>query len=161
MKVSKRTEYGLRAMVALALHQGSAPVPLSLIAEEEGIPEQFLDQIVAQLRRADFVQSVRGASGGYLLSRPATEISIGSLVRVLEGSLSPMACVSEEGIDLSDSCDLFSGCHTRGVWVRVMEAVISALDSLTLADVLEQPAASWVAAESTTRESEYERGAPA
>ncbi len=137
MKVSKKTEYGLRAMVAIALMAGQdKPVPLSTIAESEGIPEQFLDQIVAKLRRAGFVKSIRGVNGGYMLSRPASEITIGSLVRLLEGSLAPIGCISEELADADVFCDRISVCHTRSVWLRVMNAVTKALDSITLADVL-------------------------
>ncbi|GLG00038.1 AsnC family transcriptional regulator [Alicyclobacillus hesperidum subsp. aegles] len=136
MKISSRTEYGLRAMVALAMMAGvDRPVPLRAVAESESIPEPFLDQIMAKLRRANLVTSVRGANGGYHLSRPADEISVGELVRVLEGSLAPVACVGEA--DSSESaCDLFVGCHARNVWVRVTNAITRALDALTLADVM-------------------------
>ncbi|MDP9727573.1 RrF2 family transcriptional regulator [Alicyclobacillus tolerans] len=137
MKVSKRTEYGLRAMVAIAERAGTqTPVALPTVALEEGIPEQFLDQIVSQLRKAGFLRSVRGVNGGFMLSRPASEISVGSLMRFLEGSLSPMACVSEDNLSPELLCDRVSTCHTRSVWLRVMEALIAALDNLTLADVL-------------------------
>jgi Rrf2 family protein len=137
VKVSKKTEYGLRAMVAIAKMAGQdKPVPLSTIAESEGIPEQFLDQIVAKLRKAGFVKSIRGVNGGYMLSRPASEISIGSLVRLLEGSLAPIACISEEVSDANASCGRISVCHTRNIWLRVMDALTNALDSITLADVM-------------------------
>ncbi|MCL6446412.1 MAG: Rrf2 family transcriptional regulator, partial [Alicyclobacillus sp.] len=87
MKVSQKTEYGLRAMVAIALMGGpDRPVPLSTVADSEGIPEQFLDQIVMRLRKAGFVKSVRGVNGGYYLAKAPDEISVGALVRLLEGS---------------------------------------------------------------------------
>lgn len=137
MKVSKKTEYGLRAMVALALMGGDKqPVPLPMVAESEQIPEQFLDQIFSKLRRAGFVKSVRGANGGYLLGNPPEQTSIGALVRHLEGSLSPIECISESPIDVGSICGRFSVCHTRNVWLRVMLAVTKALDNLTLADVM-------------------------
>ncbi|GGI98795.1 AsnC family transcriptional regulator [Alicyclobacillus cellulosilyticus] len=136
MKVSQRTEYGLRAMVAIAAAAGTDhPVPLRAIAEAEGIPEQFLDQIVAQLRRAGFVKSVRGVNGGYMLSRPAADISVGDLVRVLEGSLAPIGCIREE-VAAEEFCGRIRKCHTRNVWLRVMQAVTRALDSISLADVM-------------------------
>jgi Rrf2 family protein len=142
VKVSRKTEYGLRAMVAIALMAGQdKPVPLSTIAEEEGIPEQFLDQIVANLRKAGFVKSIRGVNGGYMLSRPASEISIGSLVRFLEGSLAPIGCISEELADAQLFCGRVPVCQTRSVWLRVMDAVTKALDTLTLADVMRDEAA--------------------
>ncbi|EPZ44632.1 RrF2 family transcriptional regulator [Alicyclobacillus acidoterrestris] len=138
MKVSRKTEYGLRAMVALASMAGvDRTVPLRQVAEAESIPEQFLDQIMAKLRRAGFVTSVRGAGGGYQLSRPPEAISIGALVRLLEGSLAPIACVTEEGNESPESvCDLYRSCRTRNVWMRVAVAVTNALDALTLADVM-------------------------
>lgn len=137
MKVSKKTEYGLRAMVALALMaEDNQPVPLPEVAQAEGIPEQFLDQIVAKLRRAGFVKSVRGVNGGYLLSRAPEDISIGAVVRLLEGSLAPIGCIGEESTSSPDFCGRVRTCHTRNVWLRVMLAVAKALDSISLADVM-------------------------
>lgn len=138
MKVSRKTEYGLRAMVALAQMAGiERPVPLREVSENEAIPEQFLDQIMVKLRRAGLVTSVRGAGGGYRLSRRAEEISIGSIVRVLEGSLSPINCITEgDGESPESICDLYQGCHTRSVWLRVTIALTEALDKLTLAEVM-------------------------
>ncbi|RIV28777.1 Rrf2 family transcriptional regulator [Alicyclobacillaceae bacterium I2511] len=139
MKVSRRTEYGLRAMVSLAQLAGhQRAVPLPSIAEKEGIPEQFLDQIVAQLRKNGFVKSVRGANGGYLLSRPAAEISVGELVRVLEGSLAPIECIDQQAGDPEKLCRQYGVCHTRNVWLRVMDAITRSLDSLTLDDVMQE-----------------------
>lgn len=124
-------------MVALALMAGeSQPVPLPEVAEAEGIPEQFLDQIVAKLRRGGFVKSVRGVNGGYLLSRAPEDISIGALVRLLEGSLAPIGCIGEEVSSTSDFCGRVPTCHTRNVWLRVMLAITKALDSISLADVM-------------------------
>ena len=137
MKVSKKTEYGLRAMVAIAMMAGvDHPVPLPSVAETEEIPEQFLDQIVSKLRKAGFVQSVRGVNGGYMLSRPANEITVGSLVRLLEGTLAPMGCVSPEFPDPGEFCVRYQKCHTRNVWLRVMDVLTIALDSITLDDVI-------------------------
>lgn len=138
MKVAKKTEYGLRAMVALATLAGeNQAVPLRSIAESENIPEPFLDQIVAKLRKAGFVKSVRGVNGGYMLSRPASDIRIGALVRVLEGSLSPIDCVSEENPNSTQLCGKVRACQTRTVWLRVMEAITASLDSLSLEDVIQ------------------------
>lgn len=139
MKVSQKTEYGLRAMVALAILAGQEqPVSLPTIAESEGIPEQFLDQIVGKLRKAGFVRSVRGVNGGYLLSRPPEDISVGALVRVLEGSLAPIGCITTDATNISpeDFCGRVRSCHTRNVWLRVTNAITRALDSISLADVM-------------------------
>lgn len=139
MKVSKKTEYGLRAMVAIALMAGvTEPVSLRAVAEAEDIPEQFLDQIVSKLRKAGFVTSVRGVNGGYRLSRPPEDIPMGALVRVLEGSLSPISCISDiDGLP-GDFCDRLGKCRTRNVWMRVMQAVTEALDSISLAHVMQE-----------------------
>lgn len=124
-------------MVALALLAGEQhPTPLPAVAESEGIPEQFLDQIVATLRKAGFVKSVRGVNGGYMLSRPPEQISVGELVRFLEGSLAPIGCISDEYASPGDYCGRYQKCHTRGVWLRVMDAITKALDSISLADVM-------------------------
>ncbi|WDL98060.1 RrF2 family transcriptional regulator [Alicyclobacillus sp. ALC3] len=136
MKVSQKTEYGVRAMVALALSELDQPVPLSSVARSEGIPEQFLDQIVAKLRRAGFVKSVRGVNGGYMLTRAPEDISIGALVRALEGSLSPFGCVSEVNNSPTEFCGKAGACHTRPVWLRVMDAITQTLDAISLADVM-------------------------
>jgi Rrf2 family protein len=137
VKVSQKTEYGLRAMVAIAQMAGQTrPVPLSAVAESEAIPEQFLDQIVMRLRKAGFVKSVRGVNGGYLLTKSPEEMSVGAIVRTLEGSLAPMGCVTEDLMVSGEFCGRAEGCHTRNVWLRVMNAVNRALDSISLADVM-------------------------
>lgn len=138
MKVSQKTEYGLRAMVVIAQLAGTErPVPLSAVADAEGIPEQFLDQIVMRLRKAGFVRSVRGVNGGYLLAKPPEDMSVGSIVRVLEGSLAPMGCITEDSVATGDIfCGRIHACHTRNVWLRVMDAVNHTLDAISLADVM-------------------------
>lgn len=142
MKVSKRTEYGLRAIVSLAEHGGlTSPVPLREIASQEDIPEAFLDQIFSSLRREGVLSSVRGASGGYQLARPPEAIRMGQIVRVLEGSMSPIGCVGDELMAPGDFCNRASHCHTRSVWLKLYDSIEKALDGITLADVMmEQPA---------------------
>jgi len=137
MKVSKRTEYGLRALVSLAEH-GGADVPVSLreIATMEEIPEAFLDQIFGSLRREGLVNSVRGASGGFQLAHAPADIRMGQIVRVLEGDLAPIGCVSGEFADPEDFCARASHCHTRSVWVKLNASIERALDGITLADVM-------------------------
>lgn len=137
MKVSKRTEYGLRAIVALAARGGlETPVPLREIAAQEDIPEAFLDQIFGSLRRIGVVVSVRGASGGYQLARPPQEISMGEIVRVLEGTVAPIGCVGDEAVDPVDFCARASHCHTRSVWVKLYSSIEQVLNGITLADVM-------------------------
>ncbi|ADG05344.1 RrF2 family transcriptional regulator [Kyrpidia tusciae] len=135
MKLSNRTEYGLRALVTLAERSGGAPMSTRQIAEIEGIPEPFLDQIMVLLRRAGIVKSVRGVNGGFLLAQSPDRVSVGEVVRVLEGSLLLIGCVDEENGDMW--CERTPICHTRKVWVKLNEGITKALGSLTLAEVVE------------------------
>ncbi|MDI3328972.1 MAG: Rrf2 family transcriptional regulator [Alicyclobacillaceae bacterium] len=137
MRLSNRTEYGLRALVTLAERSGGRPMSTRQIAEIEGIPEPFLDQIMVSLRKAGIVKSVRGVNGGFLLAQPPDRLYVGDVVRVLEGSLVPIGCVAEDVDTLW--CDRIPTCHTRKVWVKLSEGIAKALDGLTLAEVLESP----------------------
>ncbi len=138
MKVSKRTEYGLRAIVTLAEHEqnGSRPVPLREIAAEEGIPEAFLDQIFGVLRKDGIVTSVRGVNGGYSLGDKPERIRMGQVIRVLEGDVAPVGCVSDEVAVPEEFCVKAVKCHTRNVWLKLNDSIIRTLDGLSLADVL-------------------------
>lgn len=139
MKVSMRTEYGLRGIVTLAERQregGGRPVPLSEVAQAEGIPEAFLEQIFAGLRREGLVASVRGARGGYLLTREPESIRMGEIVALLEGNLAPIGCVSSEFADPVDFCERVQSCHTRSVWVKLNATILRTLDSISLADII-------------------------
>lgn len=118
-------------MVALALKPGAAPVPLRILAQDEGISEQYLEQIFVELRRAGIVLSVRGAKGGYRLARPAQEIGVGAMLRVLEGSLAPMDCLGDSP---GYNCSKIPHCMTRKVWERLMTSIEGALDGINLAE---------------------------
>lgn len=132
MKLSTRGEYGLRAMFDLALRQGEGPIPLKGIAERQQISGHYLEQLIASLRKAGLVKSVRGAQGGYLLARPPNEITVGDIVRVLEGPIGPTECVSEEEAIL---CDRSETCIARRVWERVRDSIVEVMDSITLEDM--------------------------
>lgn len=135
MRLSTRSEYGLRAMALLAARAAEGgPVPLRELASAEHISEQYLEQIFIDLRKAGFVQSVRGAKGGYYLTRRPEEIRVGSLLRVLEGDLAPYDCVRE---DTETDCDRVAHCVTRKVWLKLRDAMTEAMDRLTLADMVE------------------------
>lgn len=135
MKVSTRGEYGVRAMVALARHYGDGPLSITEIARESSVPPAYLEQLIAPLRRAGLVESKRGAHGGYLLGRSPAEVRVGDVYRVMEGPVAPMDCVSEDEAD--QTCPLIDGCETRPVWLKVRDSIIEALDSTTLADLIE------------------------
>ena len=135
MKISSRGEYGVRAMVALARHYGGGPMPLTAIARSSSVPPAYLEQLIAPLRKAGLVESKRGAQGGYQLARPPSLIRVGDVYRVMEGPVAPMDCVSEDPAD--QTCPLIDGCETRPVWLKVRDSIADALDSTTLADLVD------------------------
>lgn len=132
MKLSTRGEYGLRAIFDLALRQGKGPTPLKEIAERQELSEYYLEQLMASLRKAGLVKSVRGAKGGYLLGRSPSEITVGDIVRVLEGPIGPTECViSGEAYH----CHKSETCIARRVWERVRDSIVEVMDAITLADM--------------------------
>lgn len=132
MRLSTRSEYGLRAMAALATRGETHPVPLRELANSESISEQYLEQIFVELRRAGFVRSVRGAKGGYLLTKPPEDIGIAELLAILEGDLAPYDCVASEVVD----CERADSCSTRRVWIKLRDSMIQAMGEMTLADIM-------------------------
>lgn len=121
-------------MVALAHHYGDGPLSITEIARESSVPPAYLEQLIAPLRRAGLVESKRGAHGGYLLGRAPADVRIGDVYRVMEGPVAPMDCVSEDEAD--QTCPLIDGCETRPVWLKVRDSIVEALDSTTLADLI-------------------------
>lgn len=138
LRVSTKGEYGVRIMVDLARHYGGRPRSLTDISQAETLPLAYLEQLVKLLRDADppLVSSTRGAHGGYRLSRDPNEISMGEIVRVLEGPISPMICATEG--EMSQVCGFIDSCKTKYLWARVRDAVAQTLDSITLAELLAQ-----------------------
>ncbi|HZU14452.1 MAG TPA: Rrf2 family transcriptional regulator [Chloroflexota bacterium] len=134
IRFSARGEYGLRMMMDLARRYGQGPQPLTEVARHEDLPAAYLEQLVGKLRRAGFVVSRQGAHGGYELARPPAEITVGDVLRVLEGPISPMVCATEGETDLLCERQVF--CSASLVWERVRDSVAQALDSLTLADLV-------------------------
>lgn len=132
MKVSTRGRYGLKAMVDLAAHSSKdCCVSLKSIAERQGLSEHYLEQLMAVLKKAGFVKSIRGAQGGYILSKDSSEISVGDLLRVLEGPLNLVDCLSENE---NKSCG-YGDCHncvTKTVWGKISDVIAEAADSITL-----------------------------
>lgn len=127
--ISTKGRYGLRLMLDIAKEGGGRPVPVKEIAKRQDISEKYLEQIISQFSKAGLVRSIRGAQGGYILSRPANEITAGDILRAAEGSIAPVECC-ESGCDHSD------GCMTFGLYKRIQDAVDSVVDSTTLADML-------------------------
>ena len=136
--LSKRTQYSLRALYSLARHYGRGPVLIAQMAEEEVIPKKFLEQILLSLKSRDLVTSKKGKGGGYALARPPNEITIGSLIRMIEGPLAPLPCASETRFRKCDECPDVETCGTRIVMREVRDAIAEILDRTTLAMVCEK-----------------------
>jgi Rrf2 family cysteine metabolism transcriptional repressor len=134
MKVSTRAEYGIRALIELAVHYGQGPVQTHAIAQRQGLPEPYLNQLMATLRQAGLVTSKRGPTGGHALARPPAQIRLREAFAVLEGTMSPWWCVETDDPD----CKHAHGCGLRPVWHALHAAAAGVLDRLTLADLYEQ-----------------------
>ncbi|MHB9094161.1 MAG: RrF2 family transcriptional regulator [Eubacteriales bacterium] len=132
MKISTKGHYGVQAMFDLAQHFGEGPISLKSVAERQDLSEHYLEQLIAGLRKAGLVKSVRGAQGGYILAREPAEIKIGDIVRVLEGPIAPVECVNGED---TEGCLKAEFCITRNVWEKVKDSIEGVLDSITLADM--------------------------
>lgn len=124
-------------MFDLAQHMGEGPISLKSIAERQGISEHYLEQLISGLRKTGLVKSVRGAQGGYVLGREPEKIRVGDIIRVLEGPIAPVDCVSEED---PESCLKAEFCVTRTIWEKVRDSIAGVLDSITLADMVEDAA---------------------
>jgi Rrf2 family transcriptional regulator, cysteine metabolism repressor len=130
MWISTKAQYGLRALIEIGKRPGEA-VPLKDVAERQSISQHYLEQIASNLRRSGFIRSVRGAYGGYKLSRPAAQISAWEVVTCLEGSLSPVTCLED-----ADSCSQTGSCATETLWKRVEDALKEVLGGTTLEDLI-------------------------
>jgi Rrf2 family protein len=134
MKLSKRSTYGLRALIDLAINGDSRPVRLRELAHSNNIPIKFLEQIFLTLRHAGIVHSHLGANGGYSLGRPATDISIGEIIRALDGTIAPVSCVSQISYDPCN-CPDEKTCRLRPFMGKVRDAIVEIVDTSSLADV--------------------------
>ena len=130
MQVSTRGRYGLRAMLELARAFGQAPVLMSTVAERQGVSRKYLHTLLTALKAAGLVRSVRGAGGGFILTRPPEEISLSEILRVLEGPLSLVDCVADKR-----ACDRSNHCPARRVWQELADAIKNVLDNVTLGDL--------------------------
>jgi Rrf2 family transcriptional regulator, cysteine metabolism repressor len=136
MKLTAKGEYGVRAMVRLALHYRAGPVPLPEIARQEDISLQFLEQIFLTLRRAGLIESVRGARGGYALAKPPGEIPIGDIIEALEGPIAPVECLVEPEGEGHRACRRQQGCLTRGIWEKLRDRMQEVLEDISLEDMI-------------------------
>jgi Rrf2 family protein len=136
--ISKRTQYGLKAMLGLGTRYGQGPVQIATLSKEESIPIKFLELILLDLKGAGLLESKKGPRGGYLLSRPPSTVTIGSLIRIMEGPLAPLPCASETAFRACEECPDIESCGTRIVMRQVRDAIASVLDRTTLADLIRQ-----------------------
>jgi Rrf2 family protein len=137
--LSQRCRYALKALINLARADG-APRGVSVIAAEETIPRKFLEAIMSDLRRGDLVDSARGKMGGYRLAKPADLITFGQIIRLTDGPLALLPCVSHNFYRRCDDCPDEAACVLRRIMAEVRGEVSEILDRTTLADVLRQPA---------------------
>jgi Rrf2 family protein len=138
MKLSKRGEYALRSLINLgiAAKVGRKLVRVTELAKAEDLPVKFLEQVVQQLREAGYVESTRGKHGGYRLAKPADQIAIGSIVRLIDGPLAPIGCVSQTAYEPCN-CPDEAHCGLRMLMLDVRNAIAAILDRYTLADVVD------------------------
>ena len=133
MLVSTKGRYALRTMVDLAIHGDGEPVKIKDIANRQGISGKYLEQIISILSRAGFVRSIRGNQGGYYLARPSSDYTVGSILRITEGSLAPVDCLSGDKIPCTRQMD----CVTLRLWRELDEAISGVVDKYTLEDLVQ------------------------
>ena len=132
MKLSTKGKYGLKAMFELALCSNGEPVSLKYIAKQQGISDQYLEQIFSILKKAGLVKSVRGAQGGYYMSKEPSEITVADILRVLEGDMAFTECLLDK-----DACENFDSCATKYVWARIKESIEEVTKSISLQDMID------------------------
>lgn len=133
MKISTRGRYGLMAMTQLALEYGNGPISLKHIALKENISDSYLEQIFSTLRKDKLLTSVRGAQGGYMLSREPKDMTVGDILRSLEGDMAPAQCTREDSSD----CVKEDNCASQKVFMKIKNSVDEVIDSITLEDMIE------------------------
>lgn len=131
MILSTKGRYGLKAVFELALNYGSGPVSLKKISEKYNISENYLEQLFAKLKKGGYIETVRGAQGGYLLAREPKDITVGMILRTLEGEITASDCLSKE------ICSRESICATRGIFEKIERSINDVIDNITLADMYE------------------------
>ena len=135
MKLTTKGRYGLRAAIDLAMYAKTEPVSLSDVAERQNISISYLEQLIAKLKKAGIVQSTRGAQGGYALAKEPEEISVGEILRALEGSLSPVDCSAVDG-EGETECSASSFCVTKYVWKRINDSINDTVNNIFLSELL-------------------------
>ena len=132
MRITTKGDYATRALRDLALHYGSGPIPIDQIAVRQGLPVRYLEQLLLTLRRVGILQSKRGMKGGYTLAKPPAEITLGAILRAVDGPVEPISCLAEAP---RKPCPREAVCALRGVWSDVHRAVGAIVDHTTLQDI--------------------------
>lgn len=135
--LSQKCQYALRAVFEVAKRSGEGPIKIEAIARAQAIPPRFLAAILNQLKQGGFVESRRGADGGYLLGRPAHGLSVGEVIRFVEGPVAPVVCVTDKG---SRSCPLRGQCVFMSMWREAQEAMENVYDKTSFQDLVDREA---------------------
>jgi Rrf2 family protein len=135
MRLSTKGEYASRAMLELALQHGRAPLHVREISRAQDIPERFLEQILLQLKRAGYLRSRKGPRGGYSLAKPPARISVAAIIRVMDGPLAPIECVS---VTAHEVCPREKFCGLKGLWKETRDAIARILEGTTFADLADR-----------------------
>lgn len=138
--INKKTKYALRAIQALALRNHEGPVLIADLAQQENIPKKFLEQILLDLKKAGLLISTKGKGGGYRLAKSPSEISVGTIIRVIEGPLALVPCVSQQNPGLCDECHDPMTCGLRVVMQQVRDLTASVLDQASIQSLLDTEA---------------------
>ena len=131
MKLSTRSRYGTRMMLDLAQRYDQGPVQIGEVSKRENISVKYLEQLIIPLKKANFIKSVRGPKGGHMLAKPPEEITVGEIVRILEGEINLSSCIEHPEV-----CDRTTRCLTRGVWEEATKAMYDKLNSVTLSKMV-------------------------
>lgn len=133
MKISTKGRYALRLMLDLAVYHTGEPISLKDIAKRQTISEKYMEQIISILNKAGFVRSIRGAQGGYILAKEPKDYTVGMILRLTEGELTPVSCVGDDPME----CDRKNSCVTVRIWQKMFDAVKEVVDGITLQDLVE------------------------
>ena len=137
MKLSTRSRYGTRMMLDLAQHYDEGPVQIRNVSKRENISVKYLEQLIIPLKKANFIKSVRGPKGGHMLAKPPKAITVGEIVRVLEGGINLSSCIENPEV-----CDRTSDCLTRDLWEETTKAMYEKLNSATLSKMINDDSSS-------------------
>lgn len=132
MKISTKGRYAVRVMLDMALHNTGECIKVKDVAARQNVSDKYLEQIIAILNKAGYVRSVRGAGGGYRLTKAPKEYTVGNILRLTEGSLAPVACL-EDG---AEACNRVDECDTLDIWKQLYDAINNVVDNITLEDLV-------------------------